>query len=180
MAIRTGARPLIVSGCTFANNKGRALYIWNGRVSFFNNTLTNNNIALYAWHGTCEVYQNIIANNSVGIEFAPGCSNCTVNYNNFNNNGIGIQLDQFPPHPEYTIGEQNKVYSNNFYRNQKQVAIVSMGEYDANVYVGTDIISWTEAGIGNYWSDYSGNGEYVIAQRNVDYHPLSQQADIGK
>jgi subtilase family serine protease len=32
--------------------------------------------------------------------------------------------------------------------------------------------------VGNYWSDYIGQGSYVIDQDNVDNYPLTQQVDI--
>jgi len=31
---------------------------------------------------------------------------------------------------------------------------------------------------GNYWSDYNGQGSYVIDQNNVDHHPFAHQVDI--
>ena len=34
--------------------------------------------------------------------------------------------------------------------------------------------------MGNYWSDYNGQGVYVIDQNNVDNHPLSAPVDISK
>jgi len=35
-------------------------------------------------------------------------------------------------------------------------------------------VSWNNNMVGNYWSDYNGNGSYVIDQKNVDSHPLTQ------
>ena len=43
---------------------------------------------------------------------------------------------------------------------------------------GTDIVSWDNGAVGNYWSDYYGNGTYVIDQNNIDHHPLTQQVDV--
>ena len=43
---------------------------------------------------------------------------------------------------------------------------------------GTDVISWDNGLVGNYWSDYNGQGAYVIDENDVDRHPLTQQVDI--
>ncbi len=45
---------------------------------------------------------------------------------------------------------------------------------------GTDIVSWDNGVVGNYWSDYSGNFRYVVDQNNADNHPLTQPIDITK
>ena len=43
---------------------------------------------------------------------------------------------------------------------------------------GTDVVSWDNGLVDNYWSDYNGQGAYVIDENNIDRHPLSQQVDI--
>lgn len=43
---------------------------------------------------------------------------------------------------------------------------------------GTDVVSWDNGLVGNYWSDYNGEGAYVIDKDNVDHYPLSEQVDI--
>jgi len=42
----------------------------------------------------------------------------------------------------------------------------------------TDVVTLDNGVVGNYWSDYSGQGSYVIDQNNVDHRPLTQQVDI--
>ena len=36
---------------------------------------------------------------------------------------------------------------------------------------------WDNGTQGNYWSDYQGQGTYVIDQNNIDHHPLTQQVN---
>ena len=60
----------------------------------------------------------------------------------------------------------NSIYGNNFINNSRQVQI---GE----VYNST-VAEWDNDEIGNYWSDYNGQGVYVINQDNIDLHPLTE------
>ena len=58
----------------------------------------------------------------------------------------------------------NSIYGNNFINNSRQVQI---GE----VYNST-VAEWDNDEIGNYWSDYNGQGVYVINKDNIDHYPL--------
>lgn len=50
---------------------------------------------------------------------------------------------------------------------------------EKNAYVdATNVVSWDNGVVGNYWSDYNGNGSYVIDENNIDHHPLTQQVDV--
>ncbi|MGA2386073.1 MAG: right-handed parallel beta-helix repeat-containing protein [Candidatus Bathyarchaeia archaeon] len=141
-----------------------------------------------------EVYSNIIANNQgFGIRIA-GCSNTLIHDNTIENNSNGVEL------PNYSLvngslGAGNKVFRNNLLNNQPQVFISSnfaSGTISSNQVSGTDMVSWDNGKVGNYWSDYQskypnatevdasgvGNTPYVINQNNIDHHPLTQQVDI--
>ena len=88
-------------------------------------------------------------------------------------------------------GSNNFIYQNNFINNTKNANIDYQYPYPdayqelkseysnvtANIN-GTAIVSWDKVNVGNYWSDYSGNGTYLIDQNNVDHHPLTQQVNI--
>ena len=41
----------------------------------------------------------------------------------------------------------------------------------------TDVVSWDNGIVGNFWGDYNGNGSYVIDEKNVDTYPLTQKVD---
>jgi hypothetical protein len=45
---------------------------------------------------------------------------------------------------------------------------------------GSGFNVWNNGSVGNYWSDYSGNGSYVIDENNVDHYPLLQPVDISQ
>ena len=64
----------------------------------------------------------------------------------------------------YAVG--NSVYGNNFINNSRQVQI-------GDVYNST-VAKWDNDGVGNYWSDHNGQGDYVINQDNVDHYPLTE------
>ena len=60
----------------------------------------------------------------------------------------------------------NSIYGNNFVNNSRQIQI-------GDVYNST-VAKWDNGNIGNYWSDYNGQGVYVINQDNIDHYPLSE------
>jgi len=81
------------------------------------------------------------------------------------------------------IGLDNKVYDNSL-KNQQNAYMqtaFAYGNISTITYAignGTDVVSWDNGIVGNYWSDYNGEGNYIIDAKNVDHHPLSQQVNI--
>jgi hypothetical protein len=75
----------------------------------------------------------------------------------------------------------NAVYQNNI----ESHLIVNASNnifYDNNVlfHVPPDIVghnSWNNSDVGNYWGNYSSQGEYMIGKNNIDYHPFAQQVN---
>jgi hypothetical protein len=59
----------------------------------------------------------------------------------------------------------NTIFGNNF-----------LGQ--ENFIVTSEKNFWDNGSIGNYWSDYSGNGSYFINSNNVDHYPLTNPVDI--
>jgi parallel beta-helix repeat protein len=117
-----------------------------------------------------------------GIEFNQGCYNTTVYRNNIMRYGRGIDLYNFAFEANTSfIGSGNLVYYNNFFNNSQNV-IVERGNVNViknpELNNGTDMLSWDNGFAGNYWSDYSGQGNYVIDENNVDNYPLTQQVAI--
>ncbi len=127
---------------------------------------------------------NITDNHGYGIEFAEGCYNSTVHENNIMRNDVGVELLNFPLNGNASlIGSGNVVYRNNLVDNSQQAVVEKTWRYAKNFENyngdnGTDIVSWDNGKEGNYWSDYSGQGEYLIGENNIDHHPLTQQIDI--
>jgi hypothetical protein len=101
-------------------------------------------------------------------------------------NGIGIYLpNQLITKRISTLGTGNRVYYNNFIDNNRSALVDNAYSYyppDLNgtntLGNGTDIVSWDNGNVGNYWSDQNSHGSYVIDQNNVDHYPLNQQAVI--
>jgi hypothetical protein len=133
-----------------------------------------------------KIYSNNITDNSVfGVQFADNCSNSNVSNNNIVGNDVGIDLLNYALINSSTpfIGTDNSVYGNNL-DNDKNALVETAFSY-GNISLisgaignGTDVVSWDNGTVGNYWSDYNGNGTYVIDQNNVDNFPLAQQIDI--
>jgi parallel beta-helix repeat protein len=100
-----------------------------------------------------------------GLSFN-GCDNNTVTGNTFAYNFYGIYLER---------SSNNYFYDNNFINNSIQVYLLSNAE------PGNGINTWGNDSVGNYWSDYTGNGSppYAIIANDsgqavyYDYHPLS-------
>ncbi len=165
-------------------------------------TVSNNNISdngnqgtikeyqggiMLRWRGNFEIYANNITNNNgYGAQFGEGCSNSSVHDNNIKGNSVGVELFNFiltNNSEGIGIGTDNKVYRNNL-DNSHNALIQTACPYNITVPIayaignGTDIVSWDNDTVGNYWSDYNGQGTYVIDKDNVDHYPLSQQVDI--
>jgi len=66
----------------------------------------------------------------------------------------------------WAYAASNSIYGNNFINNLRQVRI-------GDVY-NPIVAKWDDGNIGNYWSDYSGQGVYVINQDNIDHYPLTE------
>jgi hypothetical protein len=70
----------------------------------------------------------------------------------------------------------NTFYYNNFVNNLLQVLDIREANYP--FVVPKSIDTWDNGTIGNYWSDYNGQGSYDINENNIDNHPLPNQVDI--
>ena len=77
--------------------------------------------------------------------------------NTITNNGNGMDV--------WFGSSNNTIYDNNFEKNQ-------FGQVNLSSESGAGNF-WDNGTVGNYWSDYHGQGTYVIDQNNVDYHPLT-------
>lgn len=111
-----------------------------------------------------QIVGNNIIGNMVGF-FIAETSNNTIQRNNVVNCS------------SMTIGaydsSNNLIFDNNFINNSNLFVDEGIG---SNSPISVNI--WDNGAIGNFWSDYSGNGSYVIDANNIDYHPLSHQTTI--
>jgi parallel beta-helix repeat protein len=135
--------------------------------------------------GPFYVYNNNInGNHKFGVQLQ-AINNSTIESNTVMDNGAGIRVRNYIYGGRFfsihEIQSGNTICNNNLIGNLPNVIIESAYPYFIDKDVignGTDVISWDNGKVGNYWSDYSGNGSYVIDQNNVDHHPLTQQVDI--
>jgi len=183
----------VVSNNNVSGNQAAGIIVDScTNVTISGNSITDNGVSDYGegglelrWDGPFYVYgNNITENQGYGVEFAEGCYNSTVHDNNIMRNDVGVELFNFPLNGnDGLIGSGNVVYRNNLVDNSQQAVVEKTWRYAKNFvnYTGdngTDIVSWDNGEEGNYWSDYSGQGKYVIDENNVDHHPLTQQVDI--
>jgi parallel beta-helix repeat (two copies) len=138
------------------------------------------------WTGDYDIFANNISNNKgYGVQFGENCNNAKIRSNNIAGNDVGVKLFNFPitTGSDSGIGTGNKVYQNNL-ENDQNAIIQTVFPYGnpldlyETIGNGTDIVSWDNGAVGNYWSDYNGNGKYIIDQNNIDHYPLSQRVDI--
>jgi parallel beta-helix repeat protein len=149
-----------------------------------NHVISGNNITENGDHGinlgspnSVISGNNITNNQGYGIRF-DGCSNSIIYQNNITRNSIGVELLNHQVTEGETSGSNNTVYRNNIVDNIQQAFVDK--EYSGNDPSdnGTDVVSWDNGKEGNYWSDYSGTGSYVIDENNTDHNPLMRPVDI--
>ena len=185
--IRLEVSDSIISENNFFGNKGTAISIYynSSNVSITNNIIANNTDGIKLGNALLtNIYGNNVSyNEGFGTQFY-GVNNAILHGNNIIGNLIGIELanydlgDLLPK-----VGSGNRVYYNNLVGNAKNALVQNSYPYNgSSIYGfrgnGTDVVSWDNGSVGNYWSDYKGNGTYVIDQNNIDYHPLTQPVDI--
>ena len=174
-----------ISKNTLTNNTLAIDY--SGSTIIKNNVISNGNSGIrLESKGASSVSENtIIENSGYGFKFLISCQNCSVYRNDFRNNGVGISLDNYTVNELATAGSGNVVYYNNFIDNSNNAFVEhNILEQHYPVYNRSELagstaqVSWDNGKVGNYWSEYSGQGSYVIDENNVDHHPLTQQVDI--
>jgi parallel beta-helix repeat protein len=173
-----------ISNNSLTDNNGVAITI----DSCENVTVSQNHISgngdgvLIRFIGPFYIYGNDIADNSgFGIQFGQNCSNSMVYDNSLSHNQIGVDLMNFATTTAlaplrvdgYPLGTGNVVYNNHFTYNTINAYAEPSFPYDVGyVNNGTDVVSWDNGLVGNYWSDYLNPFAYVIDANNVDHHPL--------
>jgi parallel beta-helix repeat protein len=155
----------IVGNDVINNNQGIWIhYSSNNTIS--NNTISNNRQGLTLVTSYDIVENNTITNNTEdGIKLYWAFN--TVLKNTLMNNSHGVWVQS----------SYNSFHNNVFLNNSEQVHI----SYAVEAYIDgsrsttfTPINSWDNGVIGNYWSDYNGQGYYLIDENNIDHYPLIQ------
>jgi parallel beta-helix repeat protein len=97
------------------------------------------------------------SDSGTGISLYSKADNNQLYENELANNGYGLNV--------WFGSSNNTIYDNNFENN-------SLGQVNLLQESGVSNF-WDNGTVGNYWSDYRGQGTYFIDQNNVDYHPLT-------
>ncbi len=161
----------------------RIINCLNGILSLGNsagNTITQNSISEMLFSGislgnvsNTEIGENIIENTLIGLELG-GNSNVVSN-NTFRKNSTGVNVS----------GVKNSFYHNNFIDNG--AFSLSFGSRPGQALDQSMGNSWYYKGIGNYWSDYSGEDAdddgigdvpYLVPYNGVDHYPLMAPYEI--
>ena len=118
------------------------------------NTIFENSDALFLGDSDgCDIWTNSIYLNSRGI-LLNSSSDCTIIENQiYNNIGVGISLDR--------TSNRNQIYNNVIAFNSPNA--ICEGQLNA----------WDNGvDTGNWWSDYSGDGPYIIDENDQDNYPI--------
>ena len=106
-------------------------------------------------------------------------------------NQIGVELVNYNGGSTASSqGVNNTFYNNNLIGNSVNALVEHATQ--ASLGKGTDIVSWDNGAVGNYWSDYLakypnakeidssgiGNTPYTIDENNTDHYPLLHQVNI--
>ncbi len=139
------------------------------------------------WFGDFKVHNNNITGNyGVGVQFGEGASNNVVYDNNILGNNVGVDLFNFALSENRDgigVGTDNLVYRNNLVNTQNALVETAFpyGNVSNIAYAtgnGTDMVSWDNGAVGNYWGDYNGTLTYAIGLNNTDNHPLTDMTTI--
>jgi parallel beta-helix repeat protein len=173
-----------------------------GMSDSFNNTVSKNNV-VGSWIGislestNCSIVSgNSVTQSQIGIQLEASDANQVVGNNVFGtveaisagvypDSGTGIDL--------YYKADYNQIYGNNISNNGNGMDVwldssnntICDNNFEKNQFGQVNLLSesgvsnfWNNGTQGNYWSDYHGQGTYVIDQNNVDYHPLTHPTPL--
>ena len=121
--------------------------------------------AISVQHGnSSKIVENNFIDNMVGLSFAETFNNSIIS-NNISNSNVAFG---------FYNSSDNIIYYNNIFNNSIVFQDQSVGLYP---YMASSNI-WDNGTVGNFWSDYNGNGSYVIDSNNIDYHPLTHEITL--
>jgi parallel beta-helix repeat protein len=146
-----------IDGCQIENNgEGITLHVCF-RTTIIHNLLHQNNDSMFLEDSDdSEIRGNTIFMNERGI-LLNSTSDCLITQNNVaNNTGVGISLDR--------TSYRNQIFNNTFaFNTPNAICEGSSNHWDNQVDTG------------NWWSDYSGEGVYIIDEDDQDNFPLTSK-----
>ncbi|HRX03861.1 MAG: nitrous oxide reductase family maturation protein NosD [Anaerolineae bacterium] len=183
----------VIRGNTVERSRYGLHFMVNENVLIEENILRDNSVGIYLMYGDgYTVRNNLLFNNRGQSGYGLGIKdvdNAVVEGNYFVANRVGIYNDHSPLAPGATtrtednlfayndialwmlpLVEHNTIAGNVFQENGEQVALAGEGVLHNN--------SWSEAGRGNYWSDYAGYDANGDAVGDVPYVAQSLYEDL--
>jgi len=167
---------VVLSGCYFRNNLKGIASGWSIDIRIFNGLIWENNEGIVLTNSPnstilnvdisenedaiflgdsdiCNIKGNNIYWNTRGI-LLNSSSDCIITRNEvYNNTGVGICLD--------LTSHRNEIYDNVFaYNNPNAICSGTSNHWDDQIDTG------------NWWSDYSGDGPYIIDEDDQDNFPI--------
>lgn len=128
-----------------------------------------NGVSIQSSH--CKISNNYFSANKASVSFDSSQKN-TFSQNDILGSSVALYFIK--------AGSQepsnNIIYLNNF---SNCSTIAKFIDYSIGYYYGISFKNyWDFNKEGNYWSDYSGSGSYVIDENNIDHYPLTQRVAI--
>ncbi len=183
----------VIRGNTVERSRYGLHFMVNENVLIEENVLRDNSVGIYLMYGDgYTVRNNLLFNNRGQSGYGLGlkdADNVVVDGNYFVANRIGVYNDHSPLAPGATtrtednlfayndialwllpLVENNTIAGNVFQENGEQVALAGEGVLRNN--------NWSEAGRGNYWSDYAGYDANGDAVGDVPYVAQSLYEDL--
>ncbi|MFW9793469.1 MAG: right-handed parallel beta-helix repeat-containing protein [Candidatus Thorarchaeota archaeon] len=146
-----------IEDCQVENNgEGIVLEVCFNTTIIQNNVHHNNDAIFLGDSDGSEIRSNSIFMNERGI-LLNSTSDCLITQNIVaNNTGVGICLDN--------TSNRNEIFNNTFvYNSPNAICEGSLNNWDNQVDTG------------NWWSDYSGEGVYIIDENDQDNFPLTNE-----
>ena len=145
---------LRISNCQIRDNEEGVVLRIAMNCTLSHNTIFQNTDGIYMEDSDgSEIWSNTVYLNHRGV-LLNSTSDCLITQNNiYNNTGVGIALD--------SSANRNEIYNNTFaYNTPNAICGGSSNHWDNQVDTG------------NWWSDYSGEGAYIIDENDQDNFPM--------
>jgi len=143
-----------ISNCQIRNNEEGVVLRTAMNCTLSHNTIFQNTDGIYMDDSDgSDILSNTVYWNDRGV-LLNSTSDCLITQNNiYNNTGVGICLD--------TTANRNEIYNNTFAYNTPNAICEGFSNHWDN-----------QVDTGNWWSDYSGEGPYIIDQNDQDNFPF--------
>ena len=146
-----------ISNCQIQDNEEGVVLQVAFNCTLSHNTIFQNGDGIYMDDSDgSEIWSNTVYLNHRGV-LLNSTSDCLITQNNiYNNTGVGIALD--------TTANRNEIFNNTFANNTPNAICEGYSNHWDN-----------QVDTGNWWSDYSGEGPYIIDENDQDNFPITNE-----